>query len=174
MGDALAVVLLNQRRFNKDDFRRFHPGGSLGERLAFKVKEVMLTDEHIPMVHSGSRVSQAIEEINAKKIGATLITGKDQRLEGIISDGDLRRALMKEKNLHEMKVDEIMSLSPKTIDENETSAEALGLMELHAITHLVVVDEQRRVKGVVHLHDLLGREGFTVNAGINSATRAHS
>ncbi len=174
MGDALAVVLLNQRRFNKDDFRRFHPGGSLGERLAFKVKEVMLTDEHIPTVPLGSKVGQAIEEINAKKIGATLITGKDQRLEGIISDGDLRRALINKKNIPEMKVEEIMSLSPKTIDEDETSAEALGLMELHAITHLVVVDEQRRVKGVVHLHDLLGREGFIANAGINSATRAHS
>jgi len=73
-----------------------------------------------------------------------------------------------------MKVEEVMSLSPKTIDENETSAEALGLMELHAITHLVVVDEQRRVKGVVHLHDLLGREGFIANAVINSATRTHS
>ena len=174
IGDALAVVLLNQRRFNKDDFRRFHPGGSLGERLGFKVKEVMLTDEHIPIVPLGSKVGQAIEEINAKKIGATLITGKDQRLEGIISDGDLRRALINKKNIPEMKVEEIMSLSPKTIDENETSAEALGLMELHAITHLVVVDEQRRVKGVVHLHDLLGREGFIANAAINSATRAHS
>ena len=174
MGDALAVVLLNQRRFNKDDFRRFHPGGSLGERLGFKVKEVMLTDQHIPTVPLGSKVRQAIEEINAKKIGATLITGKDQRLEGIISDGDLRRALINKKNILEMKVEEIMSLSPKTIDEDETSAEAIGLMELHAITHLVVVDEQRRVKGVVHLHDLLGREGFIANAGINRATRAHS
>ncbi|MBC8460175.1 MAG: KpsF/GutQ family sugar-phosphate isomerase, partial [Deltaproteobacteria bacterium] len=174
MGDALAVVLLNQRRFNKDDFRRFHPGGSLGERLAFKVKEVMLTDEHIPTVPLGSKVGQAIEEINEKKIGATLITGEAQRLEGIISDGDLRRALINKKNIHEMKVEEIMSLSPRTIDEDETSAEALGLMELHAITHLVVVDEQRRVKGVIHLHDLLGREGFITNAGINSATRAHS
>jgi len=67
MGDALAVVLLNQRRFNKDDFRRFHPGGSLGERLGFKVKEVMLTDEHIPIVSLGSKVGQAIEEINYKK-----------------------------------------------------------------------------------------------------------
>ena len=174
MGDALAVVLLNQRRFNKDDFRRFHPGGSLGERLAFKVKEVMLTDEHIPTVPLGSKVGHAIEEINAKKIGATLIAGKDQRLEGIISDGDLRRALIGKKNIHDMKVEEIMSLSPRTIDEDETSAEALGLMELNAITLLVVVDEQQRVRGVVHLHDLLGREGFIPNAGINSATRAHS
>jgi len=137
------------------------------------VKEVMLTDEHIPTVQLGSKVGQAIEEINAKKIGATLVTGNDQRLEGIISDGDLRRALINKKNIPEMKVEEIMSFSPKTIHQDETSAEALGLMELHAITHLVVVDEERRVKGVVHLHDLLGREGFIANAATNSATRAH-
>jgi len=174
MGDALAVVLLNHRRFNKEDFKRFHPGGSLGERLSLRVKEVMLTDEHVPTVRSGSRVDRAIEEINAKGIGATLITGSDGTLEGIISDGDLRRALSSKDNIHHLKVDEIMTRSPKTIDENDTSAEALGLMELNAITHLVVVDETRRVKGIVHLHDLLGREGFIPNAGSNRATRAHS
>ncbi|MBU1904064.1 MAG: CBS domain-containing protein, partial [Proteobacteria bacterium] len=138
-----------------------------------KVKEIMLTDEHIPIVPVGSKVGQAIDEINAKKIGATLVCGKDQTLEGIISDGDLRRALMNKKNIRRVKVEEIMSLSPKTIDENETSIEALGLMEAHAITHLVVVDEQRRVKGIVHLHDLLGREGFRINGGIIPTTRTH-
>ena len=173
MGDALAVVLLNQRRFDKDDFKKFHPGGSLGERLSFKVKEIMLTDDHIPIVPAGSQVGQAIEEINAKKIGATLVCGKDNTLEGIISDGDLRRALIHKKNIHEVKVEEIMSPSPKTIDENETSIEALGIMESHAITHLAVVDEHTRVKGIVHLHDLLGREGFRINGGLVPTTRAH-
>ena len=173
MGDALAVVLLNQRRFDKDDFKRFHPGGSLGERLSFKVREIMLTDEHIPIVPVGSKVGQAIEEINAKRIGATLICGKDHTLKGIISDGDLRRALINKKNIHRVKVEEVMSPSPKTIDENETSIEALGLMEAHAITHLVVVDEHRRVQGIVHLHDLLGREGFRINGGLIRPTRAH-
>jgi arabinose-5-phosphate isomerase len=173
MGDALAVVLLNQRRFDRDDFRRFHPGGSLGERLSFKIKEVMLTDAHIPMVPLGATVEQAIQEIDAKRIGATLICGENQRLEGIISDGDLRRALLSRKEIHCLKVEEVMSPSPKTIAENETSIEALGLMEAHAITHLVVVDEQTRVKGIVHLHDLLGREGFRINGGIIRAARAH-
>jgi len=83
MGDALAVVLLNQRRFDKDDFKKFHPGGSLGERLSFKVKEIMLTDENIPIVPVGSQVAPAIEEINAKKIGATLVCAKDRTLEGL-------------------------------------------------------------------------------------------
>lgn len=167
MGDALAVVLINRRHFNQDDFKRFHPGGSLGERLAVKVREIMLTNDRIPMVPLGSKVQQAIEEIDAKKVGATLIIGKDRKLAGIISDGDLRRALLSHKNIHGMKIEDIMSPSPKTIDESQTAAEALGLMELNAITHLVIVDKHNRVKGVVHLHDLLGRKDFRINGGLS-------
>ncbi len=173
MGDALAVVLLNQRRFNRDDFRRFHPGGSLGERLSFKVKEIMLTDANIPIVPSGATVSQALEEINAKKIGATLVCGDGRRLQGIISDGDLRRALLSRREIHDLQVEDIMTPSPKTINENETSIDALGLMEGHAITHLAVVDEHACVKGIVHLHDLLGREGFKINGDLTPAARTH-
>ena len=172
MGDALAVVLINRRHFNQDDFKRFHPGGSLGERLAVKVREIMLTNDRIPMVPLGSKVQQVIEEIDAKNIGATLIIGKDRKLAGIISDGDLRRALLRHKNIHRMKIEDIMSPSPKTIDESQTAAEALGLMELNAITHLVIVDRHNRVKGVVHLHDLLGRKDFKINAGLSPTAGA--
>ena len=174
MGDALAVALINRRRFSQDDFKRFHPGGGLGNRLAVKVKDIMRTDDHIPMVFSGSKVSQAIEEITAKNIGATLVIDKDQRLAGIISDGDLRRALSTGKDIREMKVEDVLSPSPKTIDEEQTSAEALGLMELYAITHLVIVDRLNRVKGILQLHDVLGREEFRVNGGVNRTTGAHS
>jgi len=166
MGDALAVGLINRRHFSQDDFRRFHPGGGLGNRLGTKVKDVMLTDDHIPMVSAGSSVQQAIEEINAKKIGATLVIDKDKRLIGIICDGDLRRALLRRKSIHKMRVEDIMSPSPKTVDENQTAAEALGIMELYSITHLVNVDRGNRVKGIVHLHDLLGREEFRINGGL--------
>ena len=169
IGDALAVVLINRRHFDQDDFKRFHPGGNLGERLSIKVREVMLTDSHLPIVAVGSMVKQAIEEINTKKIGATLVIEKDRRLAGIISDGDLRRALLRHTDISQMRVEEIMAPTPKTIDENQTTAEALGLMELCAITHLVIVDGNLRVKGVVHLHDLLGREDFRINGGINRA-----
>ncbi len=172
MGDALAVVLINRRHFNQDDFKRFHPGGSLGERLAVKVREIMLTNDRIPMVPLGSKVQQVIEEIDAKKVGATLIIGKDRRLAGIVSDGDLRRALLRHKNIHGMKIEDIMSPSPKTIDESQTAAEALELMELNAITHLVIVDKHNRVKGVVHLHDLLGRKDFRINGGFRPTTGA--
>ncbi len=173
MGDALAVVLINSRRFNRDDFKKFHPGGSLGERLDIKIKEVMLTDDHVPMVHLGSKVRSAIKEINAKKIGATLVIEKDQKLAGIITDGDLRKALINWENILEVMVEDIMSPCPKTIDENQTAAEALGLMELHEITHLVIVDNHNLVKGVVHLHDLLGREEFRINGGFNRTTGAY-
>ena len=172
MGDALAVVLINRRHFNQDDFKRFHPGGSLGERLAVKVREIMLINDRIPMVPLGAKVQQAIEEIDAKKVGATLIIGKDRKLAGIISDGDLRRALLSHKNIHGMKIEDIMSPSPKTIDESQTAAEALGLMELNAITHLVIVDRHNRVKGVVHLHDLLGRKDFKINADLSPTAGA--
>jgi arabinose-5-phosphate isomerase len=174
MGDALAVALINRRRFNRDDFRKFHPGGSLGERLAIRVSQVMLTEDHIPKVLLGSQVRGAIEEINTKKIGATLVVDKDQKLTGIITDGDLRRALITETNIHEMRVEDIMSPSPMTIDENQTAAEALGLMEFNAITHLAIVDRFNCVKGLVHLHDLLGREEFRINGGINRTPGAHS
>ncbi len=173
MGDALALALLSRRRFSQDDFKRFHPGGSLGERLGIKVREIMLTGDRIPMIPLGSKVEEAINEINAKKVGATLVVGNDQRLKGIISDGDLRRALAKHENIHSKRVEEIMSSHPKTIDQNQTTAEALGVMELYAITHLVIVDGKIRVRGMVHLHDLLGREDFRLNGVPSSTTRAY-
>lgn len=173
MGDALAVVLIHLRRFSKKDFKRFHPGGSLGERLSIKVKEVMLTDAHIPMVILGANIGQAIREIDSKGIGATIIVDKDKKLKGIITDGDLRRALAKQKDIHLFEVEEIMSPAPKTIDEDITAAEALGIMELNAITHLIILDKEKRVKGIVHLHDLLGREDFKYNGGLTLTQRAN-
>jgi arabinose-5-phosphate isomerase len=165
MGDALAVVLINCHRFQKKDFRMFHPGGSLGERLSVKVKEVMLTDDHIPKVVLGSKVKQAIMEINQKDIGATLVVDSKNRVKGIITDGDLRRALIQKGSIHNLKVEEVMSASPKTIDKEQRAVEALGIMELHGITHLVIMDRQKRVTGIVHLHDLFGREEFRANGG---------
>ncbi len=163
MGDALAVVLLKSRHFSKKDFRRFHPGGSLGERLSLKIRDVMATDGHIPMVCLGTGIRPAIIEINDKKMGATVVVDRDQKLAGIVSDGDLRRALTCGDDIYRKNVEDVMSTAPKTIDEDATSAEAIALMELNAITHLIIVDVHQKVKGMVHLHDLLGREGFKVN-----------
>jgi len=168
MGDALSVVLINLRRFSQKDFKRFHPGGSLGERLSTKVKEVMFTDDNIPAVLLGSRVADAIIEMDSKGIGATVIVDKDRRLAGILTDGDLRRALINHKNIHSMKVEDIMTHSPRIIDEDLSAAEALGVMELYGITHLVILDREKRLKGLIHLHDLFGREEFKLNGGFTS------
>lgn len=163
MGDALAVVLIKLRQFSQKDFRRFHPGGSLGERLSTKVKEIMFTDDNMPVVKAGSLVKDAIMEMDTKGIGATTVVDVEGRLLGILTDGDLRRALIKFGDIHSLKVEDVMTVSPKSIDEESSSAEALGLMELYGITHLVVLDRDSRLKGVLHLHDLLGREDFKLN-----------
>lgn len=173
MGDALAVVLINSRRFKSKDFKRFHPGGSLGERLATKVREVMFTEDHIPTVVRGSKVEQAIQEIDAKGIGAAVVVDKDRKLDGIITDGDLRRALLKHKAIHGFKVEKVMSPSPRTVEEEQTAAEALGIMELYEITHLCIVDRDKKLRGLVHLHDLLGREEFRLNGALNPSKRSH-
>lgn len=172
MGDALAVVLINCRHFDKKDFRKFHPGGSLGERLSIRVKEIMITDDHIPMVALGSKMKRAVKEMDSKRIGATIVVDRDKRLAGIITDGDIRRVLTRQDNISNLKVEEIMSPSPKTINEDQMAAEAIELMELHGITHLCIVNRQKRVKGVIHLHDLLGREEFRLNGRFKLPTRA--
>ncbi len=172
MGDALAVVLINLRRFSQKDYKRFHPGGSLGERLATKVTEVMFTDDHMPVVSMGSRVEDAIIEMDSKGIGATIVVEGDQKVAGILTDGDLRRALITQRDIHSLKVEEVMTTAPKTIDEGLMAAEALGIMELYGITHLIILDREKRLKGVVHLHDLLGREEFRLNGGIAPTKRA--
>jgi arabinose-5-phosphate isomerase len=111
--------------------------------------------------------------MDAKGIGATLVVDRDRKLQGIVTDGDLRRALLKQKSIHSLKVEQIMTPSPKTIDENQTAAEALGIMELYEITHLCIVDAHHRVKGLVHLHDLLGREEFRLNGSSKLTEGSH-
>jgi arabinose-5-phosphate isomerase len=165
MGDALAVVLIKLRQFSQKDFKRFHPGGNLGDRLTTKVKEVMFTDDNMPVVKAGTLVKEAIMEIDTKGIGATIVVDNENRLLGILTDGDLRRALIRQKDIHTMKVEDVMTVAPKSIDEESSAAEALGVMDLYGITHLVVLDRENKLKGVLHLHDLLGREDFKLNGG---------
>jgi arabinose-5-phosphate isomerase len=160
MGDALAVALLTKRGFQAADFRRFHPGGSLGERLSLAIAEVMLTGARVPLTPLAHTVGQALAEMDAKGLGVTLVVDGRGALKGIITDGDLRRALRKWGNVLEMKVKEVMTAKPKSIGPGALASQALELMEHHAITVLPVVDEARRVLGIVHLHDLLGRGEF--------------
>jgi arabinose-5-phosphate isomerase len=159
MGDAL----IGRRHFNPEDFRRFHPGGSLGDRLRRKVREVMRTGDRVPSVRVGTLLRDALNTMNERTLGATIVVDSDSRLTGIITDGDLRRCLSQYDRVHELPVEEVMTRSPRTITEDQSTAEAIGIMELYSITLLVIVDAQKKVKGVVHLHDLLGGEDFRVN-----------
>ncbi len=171
MGDALAVVLIHSRRFNRQDFRKFHPGGSLGDRLSTRVKEVMLTDDSIPVVLVSDGFTEVIREINAKDLGATLVTDGKGELAGVITDGDLRRTIARGEDIRHLNAGDIMSSAPKTVHEDQTAAEALAIMEMFGITLLAILDNRKRIRGVVHLHDLLGREDFRLNGGFNVSQR---
>ena len=160
MGDALAVVLLTKRGFQASDFQRFHPGGSLGERLNLAIREVMLTGGHIPRSRPAEPLAAAIREMGAKKLGATLVVDREDKLAGIVTDGDLRRALGQFGQVLERPVKEVMTADPLAVGPETLASQALELMEKKAITVLPVVDDDRKVVGIVHLHDLLGRGEF--------------
>ncbi len=160
LGDALAIVLFELRGLQAEDFRRNHPGGSLGERLKVKVKEIMLTGEKIPSVKEGTSLKEVLEELDKKRLGAILVVNSLGHLTGIFTDGDLRRVVTKYKGLPEAKIEEVMTKNPKRIEENRLAAEALELMEKHQITVLPVVNFDGLLVGILHLHDILGKGTF--------------
>ncbi|MEZ0344735.1 MAG: KpsF/GutQ family sugar-phosphate isomerase [Caldimicrobium sp.] len=160
LGDALAIVLFELRGLQAEDFRKNHPGGTLGERLKVKVKEIMLKGDKIPLVREGTPLSLAIEELDRKRLGAVLIVNALGHLSGILTDGDLRRIVTKHKGLPEVKIEEVMTKNPKRIEENRLAAEALELMEKHLITVLPVVNYDGLLVGILHLHDILGKGTF--------------
>jgi arabinose-5-phosphate isomerase len=160
MGDALAVVLLDRKKFKESDFRRFHPGGSLGERLKVKVSEVMLTGEKIPVVSGEATLRSTIEVLNQKNLGAVLIVDGKGKLVGIFTDGDIRRLITKSLDLDNKKAADEMTVNPKTIASELLAADALSVMQEFEITALPVVDEDQTLRGMLHLHDLLGKGEF--------------
>jgi len=156
MGDALAVALLIKRGFREEDFAVFHPGGSLGKKLFIKVSDLMHTGDSLPLVPPDMPMIKAVVEISSKRLGVTIVTDIDKRILGIITDGDLRRGIEKwGKAFFDMRAEDVMTGNPKTISEDELAVKALSIMERHSITSLVVPDEQGRVKGIIHLHDIL-------------------
>jgi arabinose-5-phosphate isomerase len=164
MGDALAVALLTKRGFKVSDFRRFHPGGSLGERLTLAISGVMRTGGQIPFTLADHTLAEVVREMDAKLLGATLVVDRRRLLKGIITDGDLRRALKKWGNIQDKKAKDLMTPKPRTIGPGSMASQALELMEHKAVTVLPVVDEKNTVLGIVHLHDLLGRGEFKFTA----------
>jgi arabinose-5-phosphate isomerase len=156
LGDAVAVALMIRRGFNKEDFLKHHPAGSLGARLNLKVEDIMLDRRAVPEVGEGADIDEVLAVINRQNLGFTLVTSED-RLIGIITDGDLRRALMKSRSVGNCRAVDLMTRDPLTIASDRTAAEALEIMEHKLITALAVLNRDGLLAGIIHLHDLLGR-----------------
>ncbi len=163
MGDALAIALLEKRGFKEDDFALFHPGGMLGKRLFLKVEDIMHKIPDVPAVNENSYMKDVICEMTSRKLGMSTVVDNDKKFLGIITDGDLRRLLERwtgmEKDLFKLTAKEVMTKNPKVISKNALAVTALKMMEDHSITSLVILNEDRTVQGVIHLHDLL-RKGI--------------
>ncbi len=160
MGDALAMVLAKLRNLRLEDFRTNHPGGTLGERLKVQVSQIMLTGEALPLVQEGERMHQVLHEMDRKRLGCVLVVDKGHLLKGILTDGDLRRALLRFGDFRDLSIETLMTPHPKVISPDSLAAEALEIMEKNLITVLPVVDERHKVVGILHLHDILGKGHF--------------
>jgi arabinose-5-phosphate isomerase len=152
MGDALAVALLECRGFTVDDFARYHPGGSLGKKMYLKAENLYSKNQK-PEVDINDSIQEVIIEISARRLGAAAVTNNG-KLEGIITDGDLRRMLQRNIDINELKASDILTVNPKTISPSTLAVEALQIMRQNNITQLVVVEDGTYL-GIVHLHDIL-------------------
>lgn len=156
MGDAIAVCLMEMKNFTAEDFAKYHPGGALGKKLLLRVKD-MLDMTHKPIVTPDSTIKKVIVEISEKRLGVTAVV-ENEKVIGIITDGDIRRMLNKTENISGLTAKDIMTVNPKTIKSTELVSDALNILEDFSITQLVVVDNGD-YKGVIHLHDIL-KEGI--------------
>jgi len=154
MGDALAVALLESRGFTREDFARSHPGGTLGRRLLLLVGDLMHTGEEVPKVSADTLLANGLIEMTAKGLGVTAIVDANGKLEGIYTDGDLRRSLDAAVDVHATTMREVMTKNPKTVRPKLLAAEAVRLLEQHQITSLIVVDDETTVVGALNVHDL--------------------
>lgn len=154
MGDALAVALLKLRGFTAEDFARSHPSGTLGKRLLLRVSDVMRSDDEIPMVRPDVRLRDGLMEMTQKGLGMTAVVDENQRILGIFTDGDLRRALDDGVDVHTTKMSNVMHTECKTTTANVLAAEAVHVLDENKITSLLVVDEDKRLIGALNIHDL--------------------
>ncbi len=157
IGDALSVCLLEYRGFSSTDFAKYHPGGALGKKLYMRLSDLYINNE-VPIVFENDKVDKIIMEISSKRLGATAVLNNKNDLIGIVTDGDLRRMLIENKDIKNLTAKDIMSSNPKTIDKNELAINAFNIMEENNITQIIVTDNNKYV-GMVHLHDIL-KEGI--------------
>ena len=157
LGDALALALMEKRGFQEEDFALLHPGGALGKRLLLKVEDLMHGGEAFPMVSERTSMKEAIFEITSKRLGVTAVYSDEGHLVGVITDGDLRRALEKYSDLLSRMASEVMTRNPKWIEKDALAAQAVQKMEAYSITSLFVMNQPKDgvPVGIIHLHDLL-------------------
>lgn len=155
LGDALAIACLSAKGFSKEDFARSHPGGALGRRLLIHVRDIMRTGEAIPRVLPDVKVLEAIREITLKHIGMTAITDAEGKLLGIFTEGDLRRLIERVGDVRDVVIGDVMTPSPHTINKDALAASAAKELERHQCNQLLVVDDDGRLTGALHLHDLM-------------------
>ncbi len=162
MGDALAISLLKIKGFTPDDFAALHPAGNLGKKLTLKVEEIMIKGDEIPKVKLNTPFRETVLEITQKRLGVTTVVDDNNILQGIITDGDLRRLLQKSDDLRYYTAEQMMTKNPKTIAKENLASNAISVMEKYNITTLVVVNEKKEPIGIVHLHDLV-KLGFEIS-----------
>lgn len=155
MGDALAVALLERRGFTMEDFASIHPGGNLGKKLLTRIEDLMYTGDHLPIMQEDSLFKDVILEMNRKRFGAVCIVDDKGKLKGIITEGDLRREIEKGEAILQSKASESMSTKPKVVSAQTLAVDALALLEEFNILQLIMVDEDGKPIGMIHLHDLL-------------------
>ncbi|VAW61028.1 D-arabinose 5-phosphate isomerase [hydrothermal vent metagenome] len=155
LGDALAVALLDARGFTENDFALSHPGGSLGKRLLLHVKDIMHTGNEIPQVKESASLRDALLEMTQKSLGMTAIVNEQQQVLGIYTDGDLRRTLDKNIDIHNVTINEVMTANCKTIQQQILAAEAITLMQKSKINAMLVVDDNNQLIGALNMHDFL-------------------
>ena len=156
MGDALAVVLLEQNGFKEEDFASRHPGGILGRKLLLRVEDLMHRGDQVPLVDEETSIKEALFEITSKRLGVTGVVDSKGQLVGVITDGDLRRGLEREGNIFQLKARDLMTRNPKAIPGDSLAAEAVTVMEQYPITSLFVLENKnQKPLGVIHLHDLI-------------------
>ena len=171
MGDALAVAVLEARGFTRQDFARSHPGGALGRKLLLHVEDLMRTGDAVPRVAPDAPLSAGLLEMSRKGLGMTVVVDAAGHVLGVFTDGDLRRALDKQIDVHATVMKEVMTPNGKSIGPRELAAEAVHLMEVHRITALPVADGHGRLVGALNVHDLL-RAGVCEPASVAPAMRA--
>ncbi len=155
MGDALAVSMLEAKGFTRDDFALSHPGGSLGKRLLLMVNDIMHSGVEVPYIEQNALVTDALLEMTEKKLGMTAVVNKDNQVVGVFTDGDLRRMLGNDLNVHGTKIIEVMTPSCKVIKADILAAEAMQIMQQMKINALLVVDQNNKLVGALNMHDLV-------------------